>query len=48
VKILQRSGIATLDLSVERAIREAAPFPALPAGFDKDTATVEFWFELKR
>lgn len=48
VRLLQKSGIAVLDLSVERAIRTAAPFPPLPAAFEKDSATVEFQFELKR
>lgn len=48
VRLLQKSGISSLDLSVERAIREASPFPPLPAQFEKDTATVEFSFELKR
>ncbi len=48
VHLLQKSGIPTLDLSVERAILAAAPFSRLPAAFEKDTATVEFQFELKR
>jgi TonB family protein len=48
VKILQRSGVPTLDFSVQRAILEASPFPPIPPGFDKDSAKVEFWFELKR
>jgi TonB family protein len=47
VRLLQRSGIPTLDLSVERAIRDAR-LPPLPPEFDKDSASVEFWFELKR
>ncbi len=48
VKILQPSGIPSLDYSVQRAILEATPFPPIPAGFDRDSAKVEFWFELKR
>lgn len=48
VQILQRSGIATLDYSVQRAILEASPFPPIPAACDKESAKVEFWFELKR
>jgi TonB family protein len=48
VKILQRSGISSLDYSVERAILEANPLPPLPAGFERDSAQVELWFELKR
>jgi TonB family protein len=47
--VLQGSGIPALDFSVQRAIRDSQ-FPPIPpcAGFDKDYATVEFWFELKR
>ena len=47
-KILQPSGIPALDFSVQRAILEASPFPPIPPGFDRDSAKVEFWFELKR
>jgi protein TonB len=48
VKIVQQSGIASLDFSVRRAILEASPFPPLPSGFERNSATVEFVFELKR
>jgi TonB family protein len=48
VKILQRSGVPSLDFSVQRAILEASPFPPIPSSFEKDSAKVEFWFELKR
>jgi protein TonB len=48
VRLLQRSGNATLDYSAQRAILEAAPFPPLPRGFERDVAVVEFWFQLKR
>jgi len=48
LQLLQSSGIPTLDLSVQRAILEADPFPPIPPGFDRDSARVEFWFELKR
>ncbi|MEQ1948271.1 MAG: TonB family protein [Bryobacteraceae bacterium] len=48
VKVLQQSGVSTLDYSVQRAIMEASPFPPIPPGFDRDSAKVEFWFELKR
>lgn len=50
LQILQGSGTPALDISVQRAIRDAAPFPPIPQnqGFDKDYATVEFTFELKR
>lgn len=47
--VLQGSGIPSLDFSVQRAVRDSH-FPPIPAtcGFDKNYATVEFWFELKR
>lgn len=45
--ILQTSGIQSLDFSVRRAILDSR-LPPLPQTFDKDRATVEFWFELKR
>ena len=48
VRLLQRSGNATLDYSAQRAILEAAPFPPLPRGFERDEAVIEFWFHLKR
>jgi protein TonB len=48
LKILQPSGVSSLDFSVQRAILEASPFPPIPPGFDRDSANVEFWFELKR
>jgi len=48
VQILQKSGTPSLDFSVERAILEASPFPPLPAEYNRDSAHVEFWFELKR
>ena len=47
-RIVQGSGISTLDFSVRRAILEASPFPPLPQGFERNSATVEFVFELKR
>jgi TonB family protein len=47
-RIVQGSGISTLDFSVRRAILEASPFPPLPQGFDRNTATFEIVFELKR
>jgi outer membrane biosynthesis protein TonB len=46
--ILQGSNIPPLDASVERAILDSNPLPALPANFPHNTASVEFYFELKR
>jgi TonB family protein len=48
VKILQRSGNYALDTSAQRAVTEAAPFPQLPQGYERDSARIEFWFNLKR
>jgi periplasmic protein TonB len=48
VRILQGSGNRALDYSAQRAIYEANPFPALPAGFEGSSARIEFWFTLKR
>jgi protein TonB len=48
VRLLQRSGNSTLDYSAMRAISEASPFPPLPRGFERNSASVEFWFQLKR
>jgi periplasmic protein TonB len=48
VRVVQRSGNEALDLSVQRAILDAAPFPPLPAGFSHSSADVEFTFELRR
>ena len=48
VQILQKSGVPPLDFSAQRAVLEASPFPPIPPGFNRDSARVEFWFELKR
>ncbi|MCW5976957.1 MAG: TonB family protein [Bryobacteraceae bacterium] len=48
VRLLQRSGVSTLDYSAMRAIMEASPFPPLPRGFERNAVTVEFHFQLKR
>lgn len=48
LQTLQSSGISALDFSAQRAVLEAAPFPALPSGYERDSARCEFWFELKR
>src|SRR5579864_2546607 len=47
-RIVQSSGISTLDFSVRRAILEASPFPPLPQAFERNSATFEIVFELKR
>jgi TonB family protein len=48
IHILQGSGIAPLDSSVERAIQDSNPLPRLQADCGVDHASAEFWFELKR
>lgn len=48
VKVIQSSGNPTLDYSAQRAILEASPFPALPQGFERNSASIEFQFQLKR
>lgn len=48
VRILQRSGYSSLDYSAQRAVYEAAPFPGLPQGYERPSAQIEIWFQLKR
>jgi protein TonB len=48
VHVAQTSGNPTLDYSAERAIYDASPFPGLPAAYERNAATIEFWFELRR
>jgi TonB family protein len=48
LRLLQSSGISSLDFSVQRAIQDSSPLPPIPAGFPRSYASVEFWFELKR
>ena len=48
VRITQSSGIPELDNSAKRAVVEAAPFDKLPPGFNRNSADVEFWFDLRR
>ncbi len=47
-RLLQKSGIQPLDASVERAILDSNPLPSFNTCFDRNQASVEFWFELKR
>jgi protein TonB len=48
IRITQKSGIAALDISAQRAIMDAAPFPPLPPQFPKNEAEIEFLFQLKQ
>ena len=42
------SGNFQLDQSAQRAIIQSNPLPALPREFERDVATIEFWFALQR
>lgn len=48
VRVIQSSGNPTLDYSAQRAILGASPFPPLPQGFERNFATIEFQFQVKR
>ncbi len=48
IRITQKSGISAIDISAQRAVMDAAPFPPMPAGFPKNEAEIEFLFQLKR
>jgi protein TonB len=47
VRILQSSGNQGMDLSVQRAIMDAAPFPPLPPQFPGNDAPVQLRFSTK-
>lgn len=48
IRVSQRSGIMPLDYSAQRAVQEASPFPPLPREFERESANVEFQFQLQR
>jgi protein TonB len=48
VQVKGRSGNAALDISAQRAILDAQPFPPLPAGYGRSSADVEFTFDYLR
>jgi len=48
IKIVQSSGILPVDISAQRAVMDAAPFPSLPAGYLRNDAQIELRFELRR
>lgn len=47
-QVAQRSGNSSLDYSALRAVLDAAPFPPLPPGYDRNVANVELQFQLQR
>jgi protein TonB len=48
IRIAERTGNSTLDYSAQRAVMDAAPFPPLPQGFERNVANVELRFHLQR
>jgi periplasmic protein TonB len=48
IKIVQSSGILPVDISAQRAVMDAAPFPSLPAAYPRNDAQIELRFELRR
>jgi protein TonB len=48
IHITQKSGNSSLDISAQRAVMDASPFPQMPPGFPKNEAEIEFLFQLKR
>jgi TonB family protein len=47
VRVTRSSGNFAMDQSAQRAILLSNPFPALPAQYERDSATIEFWFRLE-
>ena len=48
IRVVQSSGMLALDNSARRAVAEASPFPPLPVQYEGGSASIEFWFQLKR
>ncbi|MCK4835892.1 MAG: TonB C-terminal domain-containing protein [Candidatus Aminicenantes bacterium] len=48
LKLEQKSGIVTLDLSALRAVENASPFALLPSDFSSDYLIVHFKFEWEK
>lgn len=47
-KVAQSSGNTTMDFSALRAVMDASPFPPLPSDYERNQASVELQFQLKR
>jgi periplasmic protein TonB len=47
VRVLRSSGNFAMDQSAQRAILLSNPFQPLPAQYERDSATIEFWFRLQ-
>lgn len=48
VRVSTSSGNFSLDQSAQRAILLSNPLPPLPREFERDSATIEFWFSLQQ
>ena len=46
--VQQASGNLNIDRASQRSVLDCAPFDPLPSAFERDSATIEFWFELKQ
>jgi TonB family protein len=47
-QMLQSSGVASVDRSALRAIRDSSPLDRLPSDYRGDKVLVEFWFDFQR
>ena len=48
VRVSTSSGNFALDQSAQRAILMSNPLPALPREYERESATIEFWFSLQQ
>jgi protein TonB len=48
VRVTQSSGNFAMDQSAQRAILMSNPLPQLPREYEREVATVEFWFGLQQ
>ncbi len=48
VRVLESSGNPQVDFAAQRAVLTASPVRRLPEDFQRNTANVEFWFQLQR
>jgi protein TonB len=48
VRVSQSSGNFAMDQSAQRAILMSNPLPQLPREYERDSATIEFWFSLQQ
>lgn len=48
VRVLESSGMPEVDYAAQRAVLTASPVRRLPEDFERNVASVEFWFQLQR